>query len=247
MNWTERERDWYYAAIKANDYPKNVINFIEPFLGNDYTMLDVGCGIGTFALPLSRIVKRIIGVDYSQGMLDYLKKLKSNLSLDKNIQLRQGDWNEMNFSDEITINSLITAYSGQEVVGNRDSILKMQQLIDDIIFFFVPGERAKHSFATNDLFYRLNREERKHRTCYEDIANLLDKWGIKYNLKHFQYNFGQPFTSFSEAVQFFRFHYHIKERENETLKSFLNDRLKKKGDLLWIDNLKKSTLFWWQP
>jgi len=36
------------------------------------SLLDVGCGPGTLALPLARRLERVVGMDYSQGMLDAL-------------------------------------------------------------------------------------------------------------------------------------------------------------------------------
>ena len=36
------------------------------------TLLDVGCGPGTLALPLAMRLERVVGLDYSQGMLDAL-------------------------------------------------------------------------------------------------------------------------------------------------------------------------------
>lgn len=245
MDWNKREMDWYHAAIKANNYPENIINFIDPLLEKDYTMLDIGCGIGTFAHELVEKVNNVIGVDYSEEMLAYLKKI--NYDQNNKIKVKQGDWNKLDFSSERPINGLITAYSGKEVVGNRDSILKMESLVDDIIFFFVPGERKKHSFATDELFARLGRPKRKHTVCYEDVFKVLDSLNINYNYKHFQYSFGQPFVDFKQAVEFFKFHYNIKNEEKNILNSFLKDNLQKKGDHLWIDNLKNSTLLWWRP
>lgn len=38
------------------------------------TVLDVGCGPGTLALPLARIVRQVVALDYSPAMLDQLRQ-----------------------------------------------------------------------------------------------------------------------------------------------------------------------------
>lgn len=245
MDWNQREMDWYYQALQKNKYPENIINYIEPALKKNFKMLDVGCGIGTFAQVLAGRVAEVIGIDYSEKMLDYLKNISRAEKM--NIKIKAGDWNQLDLKSEKPINGLFTAYTGEEVVGNKSSILKMEELVDDIIFLFVPTAREKHSFSTAELFARLNRPKREHQICSLDLFKLLHQLDINYHYRDFEYNFGQPFSDFAEAVDFFEFHYELKKDERKILKSFLADNLQQRDDYLWIDNFKKSTLFWWQP
>ena len=246
MQWSKREMDWYYRGLKHCNYPQNVINYIEDFLGKEDTVIDIGTGIGTFALSLAEIVRKVIAVDYSKEMLVYLKKIAAEKNLKSKIITKKGDWNKMNFGSELSINSLITAYSGEEVVGNKASIQKMQKLANDYIFLFVPGEIKKHSFSSDILFEKLGRKKRKHRCNYKDVEKLLFKLNINFQKKEFSYEFGQPFLNFKEAVDFFRFHYDLKKEEINILKLFLNNHLTEKEDYLWIDNKKESVLYYWK-
>lgn len=245
MDWNQREMDWYYQALQKNEYPENIINYIEPILKKDYKMLDVGCGIGTFAQVLKEKVAEVIGIDHSEKMLNYLKTI--NKAEKKKIKVKTGDWNKLDLKSEKPINGLFTAYTGEEVVGNRSSILKMEEVVEDIIFLFVPTAREKHSFSTAELFAKLGRPKREHQICSLDLFKLLYELEINFQYRDFEYNFGQPFSDFKEAVDFFEFHYELKKNKRTILKSFLNDQLQQKDDYLWIDNFKKSTLFWWQP
>ncbi len=246
MKWSKREMDWYNRALNNNYYPQNVINFIKRKINKRKTIIDVGSGIGTFAIPLTNIFSKVIAVDYSEKMLKYLYDKAVVNNVEEKIKIKTGDWNKIKFKDESPINSLITAYSGKEVVGNKDSIKKMQHLVDDYIFLFVPGERKKHSFSSDKLFEMLGRKKRKHRCCYLDVENMLDEFKIDYNKTNFVYNFGQPFESFEEGIEFFKFHYKVKDNNLGILKNFLRDFLKEKGDFFWIDNNKKSTMYYWK-
>ena len=246
MNWTKREMDWYYRALKNCEYPQNVIKFIEDYLNERDTIIDVGTGIGTFALSLAEIVNKVIALDYSKEMLAYLDKLAEKKKLKSKIITKKGDWNKIKISNEYEINSLITAYSGEEVVGTKASLEKMRELISDYVFLFVPGERKRHSFSSDILFKKLGREQRVHRCNYRDVEKLLKKMKIDFKKKEFNYQFGQPFLNFTEAVDFFRFHYNLEKNELNILKSFLKNHLKEKDDYLWIENNKQSVLYFWQ-
>ncbi|MFW6409501.1 MAG: hypothetical protein ACOCZR_00540 [Halanaerobiales bacterium] len=115
------------------------------------------------------------------------------------------------------------------------------------VFLLVPGESKKHSFDSDKLFKRLGRKLRYHRCYYRDVEKVLKKMGIDFKKRHFHYYFGQPFKNFGEAVDFFSNHYKIVDKEEiKVLRDFLQKRLIKKNNKLWINNYKKSTLFFWQ-
>ena len=40
----------------------------------DESVLDIGCGPGTLALPLARVCQQVCALDYSRGMLDVLQQ-----------------------------------------------------------------------------------------------------------------------------------------------------------------------------
>lgn len=59
------------------------------------SLLDVGCGPGTICLPLAGKLKRVIGLDFSQGMLDELQANAGMQSLNNVETLRlswEDDW-----------------------------------------------------------------------------------------------------------------------------------------------------------
>lgn len=70
--------DW---DSRASSYAKNSgqSNYVDDFiarldLGGARTLLDVGCGPGTLALPLAGRLDRVVALDYSAGMLRALSE-----------------------------------------------------------------------------------------------------------------------------------------------------------------------------
>jgi SAM-dependent methyltransferase len=68
-SWGERSSA-ARRMIREDRYVRDFINIMKP--GHDWTVLDMGCGPGTLALPLAPFVTHITAADFSQGLLDVL-------------------------------------------------------------------------------------------------------------------------------------------------------------------------------
>ncbi|MCB5906164.1 class I SAM-dependent methyltransferase [Streptomyces pinistramenti] len=81
----------YYARCQPL-YPQELYDSLTQRFALDgtQTALDLGCGPGTIALPLSRLVDRVIAVDPEPGMLEQGQLIAQRQNFG-NIQWRQGD------------------------------------------------------------------------------------------------------------------------------------------------------------
>ena len=59
-----------------------------PYVGHDWTVLDVGCGVGRMLLPMSERFPRVVGLDISPKMLDHARDYLGDLS---NVELVLGN------------------------------------------------------------------------------------------------------------------------------------------------------------
>ena len=57
------------------------------------TVLDIGCGPGTFVIPLAQQCQAVYALDYSQGMLDMVQQYKEKHQLN-NITLLHKSWSD---------------------------------------------------------------------------------------------------------------------------------------------------------
>ncbi|WP_331742936.1 class I SAM-dependent methyltransferase [Kitasatospora sp. NBC_01300] len=80
----------HYARYQPR-YPRGLYDHLtEKFeLNGTQTALDLGCGPGTLALPLSRLVARVIAVDPEPGMLEAGATIAERQNVD-NIQWKRG-------------------------------------------------------------------------------------------------------------------------------------------------------------
>lgn len=83
-------------------------------------VLDIGCGPGTFTLPVAEIAGEAVGLDTAGKMLAAMEEEAQRKEID-NIQALQLDWEEMNCEKEFDL--VIAANS--PVVCGRESLLKM--------------------------------------------------------------------------------------------------------------------------
>ena len=82
----KKDKDWdkaapgFYRRTKKEDY--NDALFDKLILNKDDTVLDVGCGEGSVTIPLAKRVKKVMGLDSSPKMLEYLEKRANDNDID---------------------------------------------------------------------------------------------------------------------------------------------------------------------
>ncbi|MCL1861342.1 MAG: class I SAM-dependent methyltransferase [Proteobacteria bacterium] len=93
--WDARASGMNRKTVKGR-YADEFISRMD--LSGARTLLDVGCGPGTICLPLATRLERVIGLDYSKGMLDELKENIATLGITNADTLHlawEDDWSEV--------------------------------------------------------------------------------------------------------------------------------------------------------
>src|SRR3990170_2608676 len=92
--WDRRRVRWYSQALDESDFPDVVIRAIRPWLRGCSSVLDVGAGCGTLAVPLARRVERVTALDPSVEMLRELRRRARRAGV-ANIRCVLGAWGEV--------------------------------------------------------------------------------------------------------------------------------------------------------
>lgn len=119
--WDKRAVSFVDHAGKTA-YPDAFLRVMDP--QHEWTVLDMGCGGGTLALPLAERVKEITAVDYSDKMIEMLGAEIQRRGI-KNIKTIKAcwedDWSEMN----IGIHDVAIASRSLSVDDLHGAIMKL--------------------------------------------------------------------------------------------------------------------------
>ena len=93
---------------------------ISPFS----TVLDIGCGAGTYTLPLASKVRQVTGLDTADQMLAMLKSEAMHEGLTCRIEPQQADW--LDFPSEPAYDVVFAANT--TAINDYDSLMKMNEV-----------------------------------------------------------------------------------------------------------------------
>lgn len=116
----DRVSGWSKAETAANS---TLVNYLTSKFGvhimSNNTVLDFGCGTGTITLRIARNVKKISGVDVSEGML---KRAQQNMI---NQRIDNADFNKITILEKMFQSEsfeVITTFNVMQYVANREDL-----------------------------------------------------------------------------------------------------------------------------
>ena len=108
-------------------------------------ILDIGCGTGMFALPLSREAEWVTGLDISEAMLAIFSKLIAKYKI-HNVDAVSASWGDLNISAhgfEKAFDIVLTTMS--MAVKDKDDLVKMEQCAREWCMYVGWGNKRKNS------------------------------------------------------------------------------------------------------
>ncbi len=222
----------------SNSYMKELLERLK--IRPDANLLDIGCGSGSLAIPLSKQVRHVTALDYSPAMLDILKSRIAGQSI-----------------DNLTILNLDFLKAAISEIGRHDVVLLSRSL---------PLRNLQESLYCVDqlalnrcyVTWKAGREESKARICkiagleyrpYPDyliIVNLLFSMGIRSNVELFSSTTELNYASIDDAIKSSLGNHQPDKTAYENLRAYFDERLKIRDDF-WYDRRTDTwALIWWK-
>ena len=244
-----RER-WDYMAprfrrwMDVDDYPALLLEKIrvEP----DWSVLDVGCGTGSIALPLARKARQVTALDISGEMLGILRDDAKKESL-TNITAVQCSWERALAGKDYGQHDVVVA--SRSVGGTMDfrgAVEKLDRAARRFVYLTVwgGGERGHHKGVHKLL----------GRPCpdvpdYVYAFNALYQMGIRANVEHLMCHSRLVYDSVEDAVDSCRRDFGgLNPSDEAKVRGFLKKTLIKlpDGTVEVPDNRPVWTLLWWK-
>jgi len=112
------------------------LNHVERY--KPESVLDVGCGSGRYAVALAQMgVKRIVGLDISEGMIGLAKKLSTENGASRQIEFWCGDF--MDYSSATTFQTVIAMGFFDYIRDPRPVLARMSSLAEHAVVASFPS------------------------------------------------------------------------------------------------------------
>ena len=238
---------YWDAIFRSRRESSSMDNYLDELLcrmklSMDYSVLDVGCGIGEIALPLSRRVSRVTALDYSPVALEMLREKASRLGY-VNIKTLHGDFPTFSVGSDVEEHDVVLASRSLPMGDLRKSLTLINQAAKRLCY----------------LTWGTGRNELTEGICsilggkyfpfpeYMIIMNLLYSIGIKANLDTFIVNERLQFVTAGEAVTRACRGHKIEDKDTQQkAEEYIKSKFLLHNGVYSYQYTTKWALIWWQ-
>lgn len=239
--WDKRAPSFSAHAHKSK-YATDFLKIIKP--APEDTVLDMGSGSGTLAIPLAFKVKKVTAVDFSDNMLRHLRDFarKDNL---KNIKTIKASWEDDWEKAKIGKHDIAVASRSVAIDDLRTGIIKLNKAVKKRVYLSTVAGDGPHD---RKIFEAIGREFIPP-IDYIYVYNLLYQMGITANVNYIYDRYDRIYDSHESAFNSSLWMLNeITRQEEDRLSKFLKDHLVKRGSKWKFDYKKevKWAVIWWE-
>lgn len=259
INWVEfwaeklsnkNDKDWdkaapgFYRRTRKEDY--NDALFSKLILDENDTVLDVGCGEGSITVPLSKKVKKVIGLDSSPKMLEYLKKRAKDNNAD-NIETILRPIEEIKYDEIGDVDVVVCSRSLNGIIPIDEVLLELDKIANKYVFITIFGPENKKIEKDFEKELGIKTENFPD---YNYFFNILFNMGIYANVERFDLNNYREYRSIEEAMDNGKFRLDLyNDTQKEQLKDYLERILTYNPETKKYYNVKDKAdwiMIWWK-
>ena len=180
-----------------NHYARTFLELLAP--QPHWSVLDVGCGTGTLAIPLAGLVERITAMDFSEGMIEHLVQRCQAMGLGNIHALHAGwedDWEAAGIGthDVVIASRSLTVEDLEGALRKMDRAARHRAYITSIVG---EGPRDRCALAAVGRPFHQGPD-------YLYVYNLLHQIGIFANVTIITAEDERTFASPDEALEVYR-------------------------------------------
>jgi len=247
---TKIDKDWdkaapgFFKRTHKEDY--QIALFDKLILDKNDTVLDVGCGEGSVTIPLAKKVKKVIGIDSSPKMLEYLEKRASANNIN-NIETILRPIEEIKYDEIGDVDVVVCSRSLNGIIPIEEVITELNKIANKYVFVTLFGPENKK--IEKDFDKRIGKRTENY-PDYDYFFNILFNMGIYANIERFDLNNYREYDSIEEAVDNGKFRLDLyTDEEKEELKQYLSEILtkdEKTGKLYNVKDKADWIMIWWK-
>jgi SAM-dependent methyltransferase len=242
-------KDWdkkagsFSERNKQSPYISLFLNHLK--LTPDMTVLDVGCGPGTLALPIAEKVREVVALDYSDGMLASLELRAKELGI-TNIKTLNCAWEDDWHEKAVGVHHIAIASRSMNIDNLADGIRKLDAHASKQVFI---ADRIDPSPFDPDAFRAIGREFNSG-PDYIYTVNTLYDLGIHPCISHIELASELEYKNIEEALDAYKWMFRdLSDIEEKSLHAFLESRIiRREGECVVIKRRfpQRWALIWWK-
>lgn len=187
-------------------------------MDEDDTVLDVGCGEGSVTIPIAKRVKKVIGLDSSPKMLEFLEKRADDNGID-NIETILKPLEEITYDEIGDVDVVVCSRSLNGIIPIDEVLVELDRIANRYVFITVFGPENKK--IEKDFEKELGRKTEDF-PDYNYFFNILFDLGIYPNVERFDLNNYREYGSIEEAMDNGKFRLELySDEEKELLRNYL--------------------------
>jgi len=247
---TKVDKDWdkaapgFYKRTRKEDY--QIALFDKLILDESDTVLDVGCGEGSVTIPIAKRVKKVIGVDSSPKMLEYLEKRANDNDI-YNIETILKPIEEITYNEIGDVDVVVCSRSLNGIIPIDEVLVELNKIANKYVFITIFGPENKKIEKDFDRELGIKTEDFPD---YNYFFNILFNLGIYANVERFDLNNYREYNSIEEAMDNGKFRLDMySDEEKELLKDYLERILthdKETGKYYNVKDKADWIMIWWK-
>ena len=229
--WKKARADKSYKAKNASDWDKKAPSFakrnsvslyVNKFIKllnpePSWSVLDIGCGPGTLAIPLATSVRHVSCLDFSPRMLEILAERAEEKNL-SNISTHQLSWTDDWQHHDIKSHDIAIASRSLAIDDLRPALEKLTRFARKKV---VITDKVGHGPFDPEAFSAIGREL-KTGPDYIYTINLLYQMGIHASVDFIPLESTLPCSSIAEAMEYYTWMFHdLTSDEKKRLKKYV--------------------------
>jgi len=234
-SFSKRNKDSAYTSLFLSHLP----------LESSLTVLDIGSGPGTLAIPIATKVNSVTAIDFSRGMLNTLKTVAAEQQIN-NIATIQCAWEDDWAAKEIKPHDIAIASRSMGVRDLGAALHKIDSYAEKYVFI---SDRIGDTPFEKSAFTTLGRSFEPG-PDYIYTLNTLYTLGIHPNVTVLELDNKTVYTSMAEAVDSYSWMFKaITPEETILLEKYIGRRIVSSENgriVVRRDNPPRWALIWWR-
>ena len=247
-NWNQRENAERYDSTSRIEYDERVLITINGLdITKESSVLDIGAGPGTLALPLASRVKEITAIEPGEGMTAILNERMTIDSITIITIIRKRWEDVIPASDLSGQYDIVVASLSLTMEDIRLALRKMNAVSRGSVylFWFVDMPFWERMYA--DLWEPLHGLPYYSGPKADCLFNVLYQKGIYANVEMLPLKKEYRFTTKDEMTVFFRRRFNVTKPEQErVLDDYLKPLIRTKGSEIVISGDSTFAKIWWK-